>query len=43
MDLLPSLVRHHIRLPPIHGPIEVHAYTDSDDYEEEEEEPNNIV
>ena len=29
-----------IRPPPIHGPIEVHAYTDSDD---EEEEPNNIA
>jgi len=34
-------VRRHIRPPPIRGPIEVHAYTDSD--EEEEEEPNDIA
>ena len=40
MDLPPSSVRRHIRPPPIHGPIEVHAYTDSD---EEEEEPNDVV
>ena len=44
MDLLPSSVCRHIRPPPIHGPIEVHAYTDSnDDEEEEEEEPNNVA
>ena len=40
MDLPPSSVHRHVRPPPIHGPIEVHAYTDSD---EEEEEPNDIV
>ena len=42
MDLLPSSVCRHIRPPPIHGPIEVHAYTDSDDDGEEEEEPNDV-
>ena len=41
MDLPPSSVRCHIRSPPIRGPIEVHASTDSDD--EEEEEPNDIA
>ena len=29
-DLPPSLVRRHIRPPPIRGPIEVHAYTTLD-------------
>ena len=44
MDLPPSSVRRHIRPPPIHGPIEVHTYTDSDDDdEEEEEEPNDVA
>ena len=43
MDLPPSSVRRHIRLPPICGPIEVHAYTDSDDNKEEEEEPNDVA
>ena len=43
MDLPPSSVRRHIRPPPIRGPIEVHAYTDSDYDEEEEEEPNNVA
>ena len=43
MDLPPSLVRRHIRPPPIRGPIEVHAYTDSDYDEEEEEEPNDVT
>jgi len=44
MDLVPSLVRRHIRPPPIRGPIEVHAYIDSDDdEEEEEEEPSDIA
>ena len=43
MDLPPSSVHLHIRPPPIRGPIEVHAYTDSDDDGEEEEEPNNIA
>ena len=43
-DLPPSLVRRHIRPPPIRGPIEVHACTDSDDEEEEEEEePSDIA
>ena len=44
MDLLPSSVRRHIRPPLIRGPIEVHAYNDSDDDdEEEEEEPNDVA
>ena len=40
-DLPPGLVRRHIRPPPIHGPLEVHAYTDSsdDDNDDDEEEP----
>ena len=44
-DLPLSSVRHHIRPPPIRGPIEVHVYTDSDndDEEEEEEEPNDVA
>ena len=42
MALVPCLVRRHIRPPPIRGPIEVHAYTDSDD-DEEEKEPNNVA
>jgi hypothetical protein len=42
MDLPPSSVRRHIRPPPIRGPIEVHAYTDSDD-DEEEKEPNDVA
>jgi len=43
MDLTPSSVRRHIRLPLIRGLIEVH-YTDSDDEEEEEEEdPNDVA
>ena len=37
------MVRRHIRPPPIRGPIEVHAYTDSDYDEEEEEEPNDVA
>jgi len=41
MDLPPSSVRHHIPPPLIRGPIEVHAYTDSDD--DEEEEPNDVA
>ena len=41
MDLLPSSVCRHIRPPPIRGPIEVHAYTDSDD--DEVEEPSDIA
>ena len=40
-DLPPSLVHRHIRPPPICGPIEVNAYTDSND--DEEEEPNDIA
>ena len=40
IDLPPGLVRLHIRPPPIRGPPEIHAYTDS---EEEEEEPNDIA
>ena len=44
IDLPPSSVRRHIRPPPIRGPIEVHAYTYSnDDEEEEEEEPNDVT
>ena len=35
-DLPLSSVCRHIRPPPIRGPIEVHAYTDSDDDDEEE-------
>ena len=43
-DLLPSLVRRHIRPPPIRGPIEVHAYTDfNDDDDNDEEEPSDIT
>ena len=44
-DLLPSSVHRHIRPPPIRGPIEVRAYTDSDvnDDDEEEEEPSDIA
>ena len=43
-DLLPSSVRRHIRPPPIHGPIEVHAYTDfNDDDDNDEEEPSDIT
>ena len=42
-DLPPSSVRRHIRPPPIRGPIEVHAYTDFDDEEEEKEEPSDIA
>ena len=34
-------VRRHIRPPSICGPIEVHAYTDSND--DEEEEPNDVT
>ena len=41
MDLPPSSVRCHIRSPPIRGPIEVHASTDSDDAEAEE--PNDVA
>ena len=41
MDLPPSSVRRHIPPPPIRGLIEVHAYTDSDD--NEEEEPNDVA
>jgi len=41
MDLPPSSVRRHIRLPPIRGWAEVHASTDSDD--DEEEDPNDIA
>ena len=40
-DLPPGSVHRHIRPPPIRGPLEVHAYTDSDN--EEEEEPNGIA
>ena len=43
MDLPPSSVRRHIPPPPICGPIEVHAYTDSKDDKEEEEEPNDVA
>ena len=45
IDLPPSSVHRHIRPPPICGPIEVHAYTDSDvdDDDEEEEEPSDIA
>ena len=39
----PDLVRCHIRPPPIHGPPEVHAYTNSSDDEDEDEEPNDIA
>ena len=44
-DLPPSSVRRHIRPPPIRGPIEVHACTDSidDNEEEEEQEPNDVT
>ena len=41
-DLPPSLVRRHIRPPSICGLIEVHAYTDSDN-DDEEEEPSDIA
>ena len=40
-DLPPSSVHRHIQPPPIRGLIEVHAYTNSDD--EEEEEPNDVT
>ena len=36
-------MRRHIRPPSIRGPIEVHAYTDFDDDNEEEEEPNDVT
>ena len=39
----PSSMRRHIRPPPIHGPIEVHTYTDSDDDDKEEEQPKDIA
>ena len=41
--LPPSSLRHHIRPPPICGPIEVHAHTNSDDDDDEEEEPNDVA
>ena len=41
IDLPLSSVRRHIRPPPIRGPIEVHAYTNDDD--NEEEEPSDIA
>ena len=37
----PDSVRCHIRPPPIRGPPEIHAYTDSND--DEEDEPNDIA
>ena len=40
-DLPPGSVQRHIRPPQIHCPPEVHAYTDSND--DEEEEPNDIA
>jgi len=46
VDSSPDTVWRHIRPPPIHGPPEIHAYTDtSDDHddEEEEEEPTDIA
>ena len=42
-DLLPGSVRRHIWPPPIRGPPEIHAYTDFDDDDKEDEEPNNIA
>ena len=43
----PDTVRHHIKPPPIRGPPEIHAYTDTkdedEDDEEEEEEPTGIA
>jgi hypothetical protein len=41
-------VRRHIKPPPIHGPPEIHAYTDTEDEdkeeeEEEEEEPTDVA
>jgi hypothetical protein len=36
-----DLVRCHIRPPPIRGPPEIHAYTDSSD--DEEDEPTDIA
>ena len=40
-------MRHHIKPPPIRGPPEIHAYTDTgdedEDDEEEEEEPTDIA
>ena len=37
----PDTVRHHIKPPPIRGPPEIHAYTDTED--EDEEEPTDIA
>ena len=44
----PDMVRRHIKPPPIRGPPEIHACTDTededkDDKEEEEEEPTDIA
>ena len=40
---LPDTVRHHIKPPPIRGPPEIHAYTDMENEDDEEEEPTDIA
>jgi hypothetical protein len=38
-------VRRHIKPPPISGPLEIHAYTDTEDKDEddEEEKPTDVA
>ena len=40
----PDTVRRHIKPPPIRGPPEIHAYTDTEDKtDDNEEEPTDIA
>ena len=41
VDSPPDTVRRHIKPPPIRGPPEIHAYTDTED--EEDEEPTDVT
>ena len=44
IDSPPDTVRRHIKPPPIRGPPEIHAYTDTkDEDEDEEEEPTDVA
>ena len=44
VDSPPDTVRHHIKPPPIRGPPEIHAYTDTEEEDEkEEEEPTDVA
>ena len=38
VDSPPDMVHHHIKPPPIRGPPEIHAYTDTKDEDEDKEE-----